>query len=216
MNGTARQTHRTTLLLARHGETVWHADNRYAGADNDIDLTERGHRQAEQLGAWVAAHHVDHIVSSPVRRAIETATPAARRLGIQVGIVDALREVGFGIAEGRAAKELAREAPQMLRKFRENPVDSPFPGAEPPQDAARRGATALREIAAQHSGCRILVVAHNTLLRLALCELLGIAPSQYRRFFPRLDNAAICELTVPSDTVALASLRALNVPVSVQ
>ncbi|WP_248966102.1 histidine phosphatase family protein [Sphaerisporangium perillae] len=41
----------TQLVLVRHGETVWHAENRYAGL-SDIELTPRGHAQAAQLAAW--------------------------------------------------------------------------------------------------------------------------------------------------------------------
>ena len=42
----------TRVVLARHGETVWHADNRYAGGSSDIDLTERGREQADLLAGW--------------------------------------------------------------------------------------------------------------------------------------------------------------------
>ena len=45
----------TTLLLARHGQTVWHAENRYAGI-SDVPLTETGHAQAEALGRVVGEH----------------------------------------------------------------------------------------------------------------------------------------------------------------
>ncbi|NUT12685.1 MAG: histidine phosphatase family protein, partial [Nonomuraea sp.] len=43
----------TDLVLVRHGETVWHAENRYAGT-SDVDLTERGRDQAAMLAAWAA------------------------------------------------------------------------------------------------------------------------------------------------------------------
>ncbi|MGZ0237443.1 histidine phosphatase family protein, partial [Streptomyces sp. CPS1] len=53
------------------------------------------------------------------------------------------------------------------------------------------------------------VVAHNTLLRLVLCALLGIPLSEYRRVLPRLLNAAVTEIRVDGDRTALLSL---NVP----
>ncbi|MER6877653.1 histidine phosphatase family protein, partial [Amycolatopsis sp. NPDC000673] len=55
-----------------------------------------------------------------------------------------------------------------------------------------------------------LVVAHNTLLRLTLCQLLGIPLSRYRGVFPRLDNAAVTELEVSGDRTALVRF---NLPV---
>ena len=43
----------TELVLVRHGETEWHADNRYAGR-SDVALTPRGHEQAADLARWAA------------------------------------------------------------------------------------------------------------------------------------------------------------------
>ena len=43
----------TTLYVVRHGETEWHAENRYAGV-SDVGLTETGREQAERLGRWAA------------------------------------------------------------------------------------------------------------------------------------------------------------------
>ncbi|MBK3647520.1 histidine phosphatase family protein, partial [Streptomyces sp. MBT33] len=83
----------------------------------------------------------------------------------------------------------------------------PFPGAEDPVAAAGRGAAALRRIAAAHDGERVLVVAHNTLLRLVLCRLLSIPLGEYRRVFPQLRNAAVTELRMDPDRVGLISLN---------
>jgi probable phosphoglycerate mutase len=60
----------------------------------------------------------------------------------------------------------------------------------------------------------VLVVAHNTLLRLALCTLLDLPLNRYRQIFPRLDNAAITELRLPAEPTDPASLMSLNVPVT--
>lgn len=200
------------LWVTRHGETVWHSENRYAGGDSDIDLTERGRRQAFDLSRWALAHDVQVVVSSPVRRARETAMPSAEAVGVVLQVAPGLKEITFGVAEGRSGSEMDAADPQMMADFRADPVVNSFPGAESPQDAAIRGARSLRDIAAQHSGRRVLVVAHNTLLRLSLCELLGLPPSHYRRVFPRLENAAVSELSIPLDGHGLASLRSLNLP----
>lgn len=86
--------------------------------------------------------------------------------------------------EGRTLAEFTAEQPERAREYRADPVAHPFPGAEDPRVAAARGAAALRRIAAGHPGQRVLVVAHNTLLRLVLCELLSIPLGAYRRVFP--------------------------------
>ena len=198
----------TTLLLARHGQTVWHAENRYAGL-SDVALTEQGHAQADALARWSTAHRIDAVWTSTMTRAATTAEPTCRALGLTPHRDPALRECDFGVVEGRTLAEFAAENPQRAKAFRTDPVAYPFPEAEDPRTAAARGSKALRRIAAAHQGERVLVVAHNTLLRLVLCSLLSIPLSEYRRVFPRLRNAAITELRVEDGTAALLSL---NVP----
>ena len=50
---------KATLLLARHGQTVWHAENRYAGGASDVDLTPAGIEQACALAAFARLRGVD-------------------------------------------------------------------------------------------------------------------------------------------------------------
>ncbi|TNC29151.1 histidine phosphatase family protein [Amycolatopsis alkalitolerans] len=199
---------RTRLLLVRHGETEWHAENRYAGT-SDVELTESGLRQAEQLADYLSARpeRPTALYCSPLSRARRTAEPSAKALDLTIETVDALRETGFGIAEGRLLRELPAD---LAERFRADPIAGAFPGAEPPDEAAARGAAALRGIAERENGRLVLVVAHNTLLRVTLCRLLGIPVGAYRTVFPRLDNGAITEIWIDGDTT---SLRRLNAPV---
>lgn len=203
---------RCTLVLSRHGQTVWHRENRYAGV-TDIDLTETGHHQADLLAAWAQHARPEAIVCSPVRRALETAGPSARALGLELSVEQDLREVSFGVAEGRTMAEMHADDRQMVERFQSDPVLHPFPGGDSPAEAAERGAAALLRIAADHPGRTVLVVAHNTLLRLTLCALLGIDVRRYRVVFPRMDNATLTTLRVlpgSSDT----SLLSYNVPLA--
>ena len=199
-----------TFVLARHAQTVWHAENRYAGSSSDIDLTADGRSQVDALARWAGRRGLDAVVSSPVRRALETARPCARSAGRDLRVEEDLRELDFGVAEGRTLDELARTDPDVVARFREDPVGSPFPGAEPPERAAGRSAGALRRLAVEHGGDVVLVVAHNTLLRLAMCTLLDLPLGRYRQLFPRLDNGAVSELRVPVDPSLAASLLSLN------
>lgn len=206
-----RPAARTTLLLVRHGETVWHADDRYAGAHSDIDLTPKGRRQAATLAAWAVTQPVDAVVVSPMRRAVETAQPSAAALAVALTIVEDLHEVDFGMAEGLTKGELRRLDAAMVDRFTADPVAHPYPGSESVDHAAERAGRALRALSAEHVGGTVLVVAHNTLLRLGMCVLLGLPVARYRTLFPRLQNAAVTEVSVPVDGSA-ASLLSLNCP----
>ncbi|CAM3537667.1 histidine phosphatase family protein [Kibdelosporangium persicum] len=195
------------LLLVRHAETLWHQDNRYAGARSNPGLSANGLRQVESLAKGVASEGVEVVASSPMERALRTATPAAEALGLTVQVVPSLHEADFGELEGRTIAEMD---PELVRQFRADPVANVFPEAEPPAEAAARAVAALRELNAEHDGHTVLVVAHSTLLRLALCSLLGLPLSSYRRVFPRLENVQVTEIKLPADPAEPAALLSLN------
>lgn len=204
---------RTRLVPTRHGQTVWHRENRYAGS-SDIDLTDTGRQQADRLAAWTRVNRPAAVVSSPLGRALATARPSAAVIGSVPVVVDDLREVDFGMAEGRTLSELRADDPDMVARFRRDPVTHHFPGADPPAAAAKRASEALRGVAAEYPGAIVLVVAHNTLIRLALCQLLGIDVRTYRQVFPGLDNGTLTELAVGAAEDGPASLLSFNVPLS--
>lgn len=164
----------TTFALIRHGQTDWNAQRRLQGS-TDIPLNDVGRGQARDAGSVLAGYGWDMIVSSPLRRAAETADLIAAGLGLNVARrVPELTERSFGRAEGlQAGPEL-----DALR------VPGGFRGAESEDEAASRGLGALEALAGEFPGRRVLVIAHGTLLRVSLSRAIG-------RTLQRIDNAAL-------------------------
>ncbi|MGW3347934.1 histidine phosphatase family protein [Nonomuraea rubra] len=207
----------TDLVLVRHGETVWHAENRYAGI-TDVALTPRGLAQAARLADWAAGAGLAAIWASPLSRAritaetaaakaappaSRTAIPAAAEAGPAVQVDERLRELDFGQGDGLTSAEMKARFPEARAAFEADPAAHPLPGGEDPHRAADRFVAALGDIAAAHPGGRVLVVAHTTAIRLALCRLIGVPLGEYRRLFPRLDNCALTELRLRDGQVAM-------------
>lgn len=192
----------TDLVLVRHGETVWHGENRYAGT-SDVELTPRGHDQAAQLAGWAAGAGLGAVWASTLSRARITAEAAAAKAGLPVRTDARLRELDFGQGEGLTSAEMKARFPQARAAFEADPAEHPLPGGENPHEAATRFVTVLNEISVQHPEARVLVVAHTTAIRLALCHLIGVPLGEYRRLFPRLDNCALTELRLGHGQVAI-------------
>jgi probable phosphoglycerate mutase len=201
----------TELTLVRHGQTVWHAENRYAGA-SDVPLDDTGRAQAAALAEWARHQGFDALACSPMSRARATAAPVATALGLEPEIVPDLREIDFGIVEGRTLAEVRASDAEAVAAFVADPARHPFPGAEPPPPAAERVLRGLHGVVERHRGESVLVIGHSTVLRLALCVWLGIPLARYRDVFPRLDNAAATRVRVPADPALPPALLALNVP----
>ena len=190
----------TDLVLVRHGETVWHAENRYAGV-SDVALTPRGEQQAAQLAAWARTAGLAAVWSSPLRRARRTTEACA--VGLPLEVDTRLRELDFGDGEGLTSAEMTQRFPDARAAFLADPVAHHLPGGEDPVAAAHRFTECLHEIAGKHPDGRVLVVAHSSAIRLALCSLIGVPLTEYRRLFPALRNCALTEVRLRAGRVAL-------------
>ena len=188
----------TDLVLVRHGQTVWHAENRYAGV-SDIALTGEGLRQAERLAVWAKSAGLDAVWCSTLSRARITAEAAAQAAGVDLRVDARLRELDFGSGEGLTKAEMEERFPAERAAFEADPAAHPLPGGEDPYAAAERFLSCLTEI----EGGRVLVVAHTTAIRLTLCRILGVPLGEYRRRLPRLDNCALTEIRLREGRAAL-------------
>lgn len=193
----------TTFFLARHGETVWHADHRYAG-NSDVGLTRHGLGQAAALGAWAVDARLDAIVSSPLTRARRSAAPSVETTGLPLRIDDRLVEIDFGAAEGLTPAEIGERFPAEWAAFCRAPASSPLPGGESGRAGIARALPVLDELVEELPGGRVLVVAHATLIRLLFCELAGMDPDGYRDLLPVLGNCSVTTIEYPWQTESSA------------
>lgn len=199
----------TDLVLVRHGETMWHAENRYAGV-SEVELSPRGLGQAAQLATWASSARLSSVWSSPLGRALATATPCADLAGLRLQVDARLRELDFGDGEGRTSEEMRERFPGAFAAFDIDPVANHLPGGEDPIAAVARFVACLRDIADVHPEGRVLVVAHTTVIRLALCHLIGAPLGDYRQLFPAIRNCALTEVRMTGRRPALLGF---NVPV---
>ncbi|CAA9456809.1 MAG: Alpha-ribazole-5'-phosphate phosphatase [uncultured Rubrobacteraceae bacterium] len=193
------------LLLARHGRTEWHRDNRYVSR-TDIGIDETGREQAQTLAQRAKEESPSLVLSSPLKRALLTAGPAAEACGLQPETDDRLRELDFGGWEGKTFGEIRAQDPERAERFLHS-AEHGFPGGEPLEDGAGRILAVFEDLRRSHAGRTVLVVAHNTLLRLGLCAVLGVPLGEYRRRLPRVVNGAVSEVRFGEGGGALYSLN---------
>ncbi len=206
-----------TLHLLRHGETVWHAENRYAGV-SEVELTDRGRAQARALSPWARAAAIDVVATSDLSRATLTAQVVAEAAGVDLVVDSRLREVDFGRAEGLTQEEMRRVFPRALEAFLAAPASSPLPEGERGANAVDRGwASVVDVMRGAGDGATVAVIAHSTLIRLMLCRAMGLPLDDYRRRFPRLHNTAVTTLCLPQvfdplDPIGFGALLRYNTP----
>ncbi|MGH3491703.1 MAG: histidine phosphatase family protein [Sciscionella sp.] len=190
----------TTLLLIRHAQTLWHAENRYAGS-SDIGLSPAGVAQAGMLAEHADTIRPGKLITSDLTRSVRTAAPLAAALGITAMPDRRLREVDFGEGEGLTRQEMRARFPAELDGFLATPASTPLPGGEPGHLAVTRAMAAIEAACAGQD--TVLYVGHATLIRLVVCHLLGIDLDRYRSVFPVLGNLHLSTLHRDASGTAL-------------
>src|SRR3990172_889836 len=118
----------TQLLLIRHGENEYTRTGRLAGWTKGVHLNEAGQKQAQALAERLSKAPLTGIYSSPLERALETATPLAKAKGLKVKICEGLGEVRYGEWTGKSLKRLAHT--KLWRVVQQQPSAMEFPEGE--------------------------------------------------------------------------------------
>ena len=167
------------IYFLRHGETDASVSGTYCGA-LDVDLTDIGHAMAEEFASVYKSFPWSAIYSSPMQRAIDTATPLCEALGMPLQLRDGLKEVAYGQWEGKSPEETARDYHDDYVRWLADPGWNAPTGGEKGVQIERRSSMVLEEI--ENGGLRgnVLVVSHKATIRIMLCALLGIDVGRFR------------------------------------
>ncbi len=179
------------IAFIRHGQTDWNREGLLQGS-SDIPLNETGRGQARDAFMTLRSRPWDAVVSSPLKRARETARIIAEGLDIPLGRAYAeLVERDYGSLEGTSAAAAIERWP-----------DREYPGAESLDAVALRGEAALAAIVADHPDGAVLVVCHGTIIRYTLARLAG-------RPVPGIDNGSISMLRVDDDARQVVTVNGI-------
>jgi 2,3-bisphosphoglycerate-dependent phosphoglycerate mutase len=161
------------LVLVRHAEPVRVGPGESGGAPVDPELTRRGLEQAERLGAWLAGEPVHHVVSSPLRRATQTAVPVAKAHGLAAEIVDGLREWDADADHYIPMEELRETKDDRWQAMVEGRWEDY--GGENPERFRGRIVPTLDGLIDAHPGETVVVVCHGGVINVYLAALLGLS-----------------------------------------
>jgi ribonuclease H / adenosylcobalamin/alpha-ribazole phosphatase len=194
----------TTTVLLRHGQTPMSVQKRYAGR-SDVPLTDVGVRQAVAAAKRLASAGLDVIVTSPLRRAVQTAEEVAAATGAPVMADDDFRETDFGVWEGLTFAEVRERWPAEMAAWLADPAVAP-PGGESFTEVSERVNAALLRVLAARDRQAVLIVSHVTPIKMLVAKALLAPPAGLFRM--HLDVAALSEVDWYADGTAV--LRSFN------
>jgi len=176
------------LILLRHGETDWNAQNRFQG-QTDIPLNAVGRQQARLVARRLRHEPIGKIYTSNLSRAMETARIVAAAHALEAHPAQALRERSFGLWEGLTMSEIEQRYPESAAEWRKGVSTFCAPGGERLDELQERSVAFIQEVMARHPQETVLVVGHGASLKTVLLHFLEAPLDAYRRF--RQDNASL-------------------------
>lgn len=171
----------TRILLIRHGHVEGIAPERFRGRA-DLPLTSLGLAQARAAAARVAAGwRPSKIYTSPLMRCVATGGAIAKACGAPTEVLGALIDIDYGAWQGRICTEVEDNESKLYAAWKATPHLVRFPQGDSLQDLAARAADALRLALARHPDETIVLVAHDSVNRALLLQLLEQPLSAYWR-----------------------------------
>ena len=169
------------IYVTRYGQSTLNESNKVSGI-SDVSLTTQGIYQAELLSQKLKSKKIDIIISSPLKRAIETSNIISKECSIDVIIDDRLAEQNYGDFEG-----VDRTNPDFL----ENKMNfaQKYPNGESTLQVVHRVYNFLEEIKTLSNYERILIVSHGGICRVINTYFSDMTNSEFFNY--RLNN---CEL----------------------
>jgi isoleucyl-tRNA synthetase/broad specificity phosphatase PhoE len=151
-----------TALLVRHGETEWNKEERLQGGDADIELSEAGVRQAEELAKTLKGRRFDAILSSDLKRAVRTAEILSKELDVPfVGRWPELNERIYGEWCGKRKKDMLEKYPAAVEGVNMSLHHGTSDGGETLSQFLARMEQAYERLVTEHAGKNVLVVTHG-------------------------------------------------------
>ena len=194
----------TELILLRHGETEWNRELRFQG-QVDVPLNATGHAQAQRLAQRLAGEPIDHLVSSDLSRARQTADPFARQVqasrGIGLDVDAALREQAFGRIDGMRVEDIKRDHADVWAGWTQFQSDYVVPDGESTRQFHTRVMAALWQLVASHPGRTLAVVTHGGVLDMVFRTARGLGLEGPRQ--SAIPNAGISRVRMQDGVVEL-------------
>ena len=169
----------TKVFLIRHGVTDWHHEGKLLGR-RDIPLSEEGLEQARRTAGALAGLQIAEVLTSPLQRALQTATLIGQEFNIQIARDHRLTDFEVGHWAGMPLEEIA--ASPQYQEFLSNPLSTHIPEGENLEQVRQRAVAAIEQALEDNpSGDGIAVITHSGVIRVLLAHYMGAPPATYHR-----------------------------------
>lgn len=180
------------LLLVRHGKTVLTGLGQYYGKQ-DIKLSDEGIQQANMLRKYLMNWNIDHVYSSTLSRAIDTANIVVADRGHEILQYDLIDEIDVGLLEGLTFSQIELQFPELAHGLANWQLPDVFPEGESLDEFSGRVSNFASILKRHTDDETILIVAHAGSLRSLICHYLGLGKEYWMRMFIDFTSLSIVD-----------------------
>ena len=171
------------LYLVRHGQTDMNKEKLYYGW-TDCPINEVGIKQAETLHQYFKNVNCHKVITSDLKRSVETAEIITKGKNIVLDKRKEFRELNFGLWEGKHYKVLQKEYPEAFEQWGKDWKSFCMPEGEAFFTFYERIRKELENVIQQTpEDNTVLLVTHNGVMSAMLCVLTGAGYDGFWRFF---------------------------------
>lgn len=183
------------IFIIRHAESVSNRDGVYQGQSYDSDLSELGKRQAKALAKRLKNIGVKRIISSPLKRAYQTALEISREIDREIEIIKEIIETNHGDWEGKSKGWIEKNYPKEYLTWKNNPAQTVFPGGESFMETVER---VKRFIASHNFRNDSVIITHDNIVRIITIFSMGDDPDNIWKY--KIEPAALNVFEIVSST----------------
>lgn len=177
-----------TLLLVRHGQTVWNVEHRLPGQLPGVVMNEIGRQQAARLAEALTVIPISAIISSPLERAYDTAEYIAKGRELTIQKEPELMDTDIGNWAGQVIEEVSKKDPAW-KEYVRDPTVAPEGVETFPQVQQRVVAAVERWRACEEVGAYPVFVAHADIVKLLVAHYSGLDAARAGSI--HIDNASV-------------------------
>lgn len=183
------------LYLVRHGQTDMNKEKLYYGW-TDCPINEIGIKQGQTLYGFFKNVVCDKVITSDLKRSVETAEIITKGKNIVLDKRKEFRELNFGLWEGKHYKILQQEYPEAFEQWGKDWKNFCIPEGEAFFAFYERIRKALEQVIKETAEEEtVLLVTHNGVMSVMLCVLTGAGYDGFWKFFLEQETYSLVSVT---------------------
>lgn len=181
-----------SVILVRHGEAEGNRHHRLIGW-SEVGLTDAGHRQAQLVADRLSRAPITRIVSSDLRRTVETAAPLAKVLAMEPALDPRFREIHNGDWTGLTPDEVSDGWTEMWQRYLDG-HDVDRPGGERWADVRARVIDGLEDLLAADGVTVVFSHGGPLVIAAAWASGIDVTGNVFKGPLASAENASLCTI----------------------